>query len=333
MTDPAPPPPPPLGPPAIRLRPPRKWLGPAGGWLIFLAFTFLWFCNVLFDWLVIHNVQLSPNSLVLGGFGMVAGFVYTMAYRLRPQDGISIARLILAVVLGGLLSTQLAIFIESPLALAFGNTPHGLLVLHSLAGVIEEACKIVTVLIVARGLRVRNARTGLFIGGAVGFGFAAFEDMRYAVGSVSQFPLFHSQLGTVIYVTYTRDLFGPFDHPILTALLASALFAATRNGRFRLTLRVVLVYLAVAVVHGLIDTVSDLLAPSVGDAVAGNLGLVAHVLLSLGLGIFWLVYSRRVSRRVLAGYAAEEIASVLNAPPPPPAAPPAVPDPAIPAPA
>jgi RsiW-degrading membrane proteinase PrsW (M82 family) len=295
MTDPTIPASPILPP----LRAPRKWLGPAGGWLVFLAFTFLWFCNMLYNWLVLHHVSLSPNSLVLGGFGMAAAFIYTLAYRLRPNDGITVARLLITFLLGGLLSTQLAIFIESPLVSALGTSRQGDLVLHSLAGVIEEACKIVTVIILARGLTVRNARTGLFIGGAVGFGFAAFEDMRYAAESLTAFSVVPGHLGTVIFITYSRDLFGPFDHPIMTALLAAALFAATRNGRFRITPRVVLVYLAVSVVHGLIDASADLLAYTLPVAAAELLGLIVHIVLSLGLGTVWLIYSRGLRRRML----------------------------------
>jgi RsiW-degrading membrane proteinase PrsW (M82 family) len=283
---------------------PYRWLGPAGGWIVFLAFTFFWFCNVLYDQFIVGRVALTPNSLVLGGFGMTAGLIYTLAYRLRPQDGITVLRLLLTFVLGGLLSTQLAIFIEGPLGLALG--PSNDLVLHSLAGVIEEACKIVTVILVSRGLVVRNARTGLFIGGAVGLGFAAFEDMRYAASSLTDPSLLlHSSLAQVVYVTYSRDLFGPFDHPIMTALLASVLFAATRNGQFRITGKVVLAYLAVSVVHGLIDTVPDVLAAASGRLAYTELGSILigygpHAVLSLGLGVVWLVYSRRVNRQLLA---------------------------------
>jgi hypothetical protein len=105
----------PPAPPAQPARAPRKWLGPRGGWFVFLAFTFFWFCNVLFDALIVGRVSLSTNSLVLGGFGMTGALIYTLAYRLRPAEGISVVRLLLAFLLGGLASTQLAILIELPL--------------------------------------------------------------------------------------------------------------------------------------------------------------------------------------------------------------------------
>ncbi len=288
-------------PPAAIARPPRRWLGPWGGVLVFLAFSFFWFCNVLFDQLVLHGVGLSPNSLVLGGFGMTAALVYTLAYRLRPTDGISVVRLGLAFVLGGLFSTELAILIEAPLVLALGSSPNANLVAHSLAGVIEEACKLLAVVIAARGLVVRNARTGLFLGGAVGLGFAAFEDMRYASAALSGAVGDHDQLWSVISVTFGRDVIGPLEHPVMTALLAAALFAASRNGRFRITGSVVLVYLGVAAAHGLVDAAPDLLSLVLrSQLLSAELGALVGILVAIGLGTVWLVYSRRLKRRMLA---------------------------------
>jgi RsiW-degrading membrane proteinase PrsW (M82 family) len=304
----APPPPmyPPYPPPPLVLvaKPPRKWLGPKGGWLVFLGMTVFWLCNVLYDQFALHHVALSPNSLILGGFGMTGALTYTLAYRLRSADGISVVRLLLAFLLGGLFATELAVLIESPLV-TFGlaSNPHGTLIIESLAGVIEELCKIAAVVISARGLAIKTARNGLFLGGAVGLGFAAFEDMKYAATSLAD-PVFgHSGLGSVIGVTFGRDLFGPFEHPVLTALLAAGLFAATRGGRYRITLAVVGVYLGVAVVHGLIDSLPALVALGTGggSGVSGQLpGALLSILMIIGIDVVWLVYSRRLRRRMLA---------------------------------
>jgi RsiW-degrading membrane proteinase PrsW (M82 family) len=314
MTDYPPPPPPtsvPFGAPPPYLAParraprlPHKWLGPAGGWLVFLGLTFFWFCNVLYDELVLHHLGLSPNSLILGGFGMTAALIYTIAYRLRPQDGISVVRLGLAFLLGGLFSTEIAILIEGPLVQALGANPHGVLIAHSLAGVIEEACKLLAVVIAASGLLVRNARNGLFIGGAVGLGFAAFEDMRYAAASLVDGAVGHDQLVPLLDVTFGRDLIGPIEHPVMTALLSAALFAASRGGRFRITGTVLLAYLAIATAHGLIDASPDLLALVIPRAqLAAGLGAGIGILIALGLGTFWLVYSRRLRRRMFTAEA------------------------------
>jgi RsiW-degrading membrane proteinase PrsW (M82 family) len=308
MTDLSTPPPPaypPFPPPPLVVvaKAPRKWLGPKGGWLVFLGMTVFWLFNVLYDQFALHHVALSPNSLILGGFGMTGALAYTLAYRLRPADGISVVRLLLAFLLGGLFATELAIMIEAPLVtFAFAGNPHGTLIAESLAGVIEELCKIAAVVIAARGLAIKTARNGLFLGGAVGLGFAAFEDMKYAAASISD-PLFgHNGLGSVIGVTFGRDLFGPFEHPVLTALFAAGLFAATRNGRYRITLAVVGVYLGVAAIHGLIDSLPALIAllTGSGSTATGQLpGALLSIAVIIGLDIVWLVYSRRLRRRTL----------------------------------
>ncbi len=282
-------------------KPPRKWLGPAGGWLIFGAMLLFWLINLLWDQLVAHRIELSPNTLALGGFGMASAFIYTMAYRLRPADGVTPLRLVLAFLFGGLFSSELALFLEIFVGyIPAGSSGNQALVVRELAGVIEEACKLLAVVIAARGLTVRNARTGLFMGGAVGFGFAAFEDMRYAYGALAATPHSSGQFLAVAEVTIGRDIIGPLEHPIMSAFLAAALFAASRNGRFRVTTGVVGVYLVVAAVHGLIDTVPYLVQESVGGGAGGLLGTAIDLVLAIGLGIAWLVYTRRLRRRMIA---------------------------------
>ncbi len=285
---------------AVAAKPPRRWLGAKGGWLVFLGMTAFWLFNVLYDQFALHHVALSPNSLILGGFGMTGALIYTLAYRLRPADGITVVRLLLAFLLGGLFATELAVMIEAPLVtFVFSSNPHGTLIAESLAGVIEELCKITAVVIAARGLAMKTARNGLFLGGAVGLGFAAFEDMKYAAASITD-PLFgHNGLGSLIGVTFGRDLFGPFEHPVLTALFAAGLFAATRNGRYRITITVVGVYLGVAAVHGLIDSLPALVAlvTGSGTGVAGQLpGALSSIAVIVGLDVVWLIYSRRLRR-------------------------------------
>ena len=290
--------------PAKNYRPkqPRKWIGPAGGWLIAALFFVLWLIHLIFNELVTHSTVLSPNTLILGGFMMAAAFLYTMAYRLRPTDGVTPLRLILAFLFGGLFATELAFWPELGLSfirLGFGGDPT--IVLTSLVGFIEEGCKLFAVLIASRGLKVRNARTGLFMGGAVGFGFAAFEDMRYAWESIAAAPHASDQFWAVIQITLSRNVIGVFEHPILSAMIASAVFAAANNGRFRATPRVVGVFVIFAVVHSLIDTLPYFVSSAAGNGVGGDLlSELPDVVIALGLGVVWLVYSRRVNRRMFA---------------------------------
>jgi protease PrsW len=319
MTD-APPPPPPyppyppyppnpvvMAPPVVAARPtlPRKWLGPKGGWLIFLVLTALWGANLIFNAVILHTSGVSPNTMVLGGLGMTAGLLYTVAYRIRPHDGISPLRLILAFVFGGLLATELAAWIELLLEVVpVGSLADKDILVRSLAGIIEEACKLLAVVVFARGLAKRTAITGLFLGGAVGLGFAAFEDMKYAVTFFDHPQPGFSPVGSLITITLGRDALGPFEHPVFTALVAAALFAATLNGRFRLTPRVIGVYLLVALAHGLVDAPYSIFLALLHNR-TGSIGLAFLVAVGavLTLDIVWLRYARRLRREDDAAYA------------------------------
>jgi RsiW-degrading membrane proteinase PrsW (M82 family) len=288
-------------PPAVT----RKWLGRFGGWIIFGVFTGFWLLNLLFNWFTTHEVALSPNTLAFGGFGMTAALLYVFAYRLRPQDQLTPLRLVLAFLLGGLFTTELAFFVELFVSyIPIGSVSHSGLLVRALAGVIEESLKLAAVVIAARGLAVRNARNGLLLGGAVGLGFAAFEDMRYATATLGA-PLFaHSQLASVIGVTLGRDLLGPLEHPIFTALIAAALFSASDNGRFRITGRVVAVFVGVAAAHGLIDSSPAILGFWIPSNVATGLGALVDLIVIIAAGIVWLRYSRRVRDQTLHAEAA-----------------------------
>jgi RsiW-degrading membrane proteinase PrsW (M82 family)/L-amino acid N-acyltransferase YncA len=236
-------------------KPPHKWLGRKGSLLIVALGTVLWFGTVLFEVIVFHVNEAPTNSLLIGGFTVASAFIYTMAYRLRPSDRLSVSRLLVAFMVGGILSTTLASPLNGLDNLWSGGTlGNGSLVTLSLAGVVEELVKILIVLVVSIGLPRKNVRNGLFLGGAVGFGFAAIEDVSYARAAWNN--AFHDHVPALppeIYTVISRDVIGIFGHPLFTALFAAAVFAAVRNGRFRLTWRVVVAYLGVAFAHGLFD--------------------------------------------------------------------------------
>jgi RsiW-degrading membrane proteinase PrsW (M82 family) len=289
----------------------RKWLGSKGGWIILGVMLIVWLAHLLFDSIVIGDLVLTPNSLVLGGFMMTGAIIYTMAYRLGPDDGVTPLRLLLAFLVGGLAATELAFIVEDLVVhIPVGSPANQSFLVHALAGIIEEGCKLLVVVVAARGLKVRTARSGLFVGGAVGLGFAAFEDMRYAFESIIGVPE-PGRLGQVLEVTLTRNVIGPLEHPIMSALIAAALFAASRNGRFRITPVVVGVYLVISAVHGLIDTlpqfvVGGLVRDGAPQLLVYILGLAPDVVLALLLGVVWLVYTRRLRARTRAAALAEQ---------------------------
>jgi RsiW-degrading membrane proteinase PrsW (M82 family)/GNAT superfamily N-acetyltransferase len=293
-------PPPPIAAPVARA--PRKWLGRKGGLLIVALGAFLWFGNVLFEVIVFHTAEAPTNALLIGAFTVACAFIYTMAYRLQPSDGLTATRLLLAFLVGGILSTTFAAPIDELVDLWSGGIPRDPSILAlSLAGVIEELAKILIVMLVSIGLARKNVRNGLFIGGAVGFGFAAIENIGYAREVWNEaFAAHHAALGVEIWVVISRDVIGIFGHPLYTALFAAALFAATRNGRFRITWRVVLAYLGVAFAHGLFDATQTLVFRATHS---DGLALVTFYLVVIAeavtLSLIWRSISRRANQ--LAG--------------------------------
>jgi RsiW-degrading membrane proteinase PrsW (M82 family)/GNAT superfamily N-acetyltransferase len=282
------------------IRPPRKWLGRKGGLLIVALGTVLWFGTVLFELAFNHVNEAPTNALFIGGFTVASAFIYTMAYRLRPTDGLSVTRLLVAFLVGGILATTFAAPLNTLDNLWSGGTPSDTsLTSLGLAGVVEELVKILIVLLVSVRLPQKTVRNGLFLGGAVGFGFAAIEDVEYARQAWNDAYAEHTAaLPPEILNVVTRDVIGIFGHPLFTALLAAAVFAAVRNGRFRLTWRVVLTYLGVAFAHGLFDFSGEYVyrltfSSFLSEVASYFVAVVEAVVLSL----IWRAVSRRANRQ------------------------------------
>jgi ribosomal protein S18 acetylase RimI-like enzyme len=169
--------------------------------------------------------------------------------------------------------------------------------------VVEELVKILIVLLVSVRLPQKTVRNGLFLGGAVGFGFAAIEDVQYARQAWNAAYADHvAALPPEIFTVVSRGVIGIFGHPLFTALLAAALFAAVRNGRFRVTWRVILVYLGVAFAHGLFDLTGDLVYRL---TFSNLLAQVAFYFVAIAeaviLSLIWRSVSRRANRQLQIG--------------------------------
>lgn len=293
-------PPPPIVPlPPVASKAPSKWLGRKGGLLIVALGAVLWFGTVLFEVIVFHVNEAPTNSLLIGGFTVASAFIYTMAYRLRPSDEFSVARLLMAFMVGGILTTALASALNGLDNLWSGGAPGDpSLVSLSLAGVVEELVKIAIVLAVSTGLPRKNARNGLFVGAAVGFGFAAIEDVAYARSAWND--AFHDHVAALppeIFSVVSRDVIGIFGHPLYTALLAAAVFGAMKKGRFRLTWHLIFACLGVAFAHGLFDLSGDLVYRLTRSSGAGQAAFYFVVVTeAVVLSLIWRRASRRANR-------------------------------------
>jgi RsiW-degrading membrane proteinase PrsW (M82 family) len=211
----------------------------------------------------------------------------------------SLPRLLIAFGLGGLVAVTVGSTFDSLLSRAApgaGSTPS--LVVLSLAGISEELAKILAVVLVSRKLADKSMRNGLFLGGAVGLGFAALEDLAYAVNFYENPPaqLHLSHIGAALVLVPTRAILTPLLHPLYTSLFAAALFAASKNGRFRITWRVVVAYLGVALAHGLWDGGAGVLQHVTGVVQYVAAFIVVFLVypgVIVGTGLIWLKVARR----------------------------------------
>lgn len=301
-------------PPAVTAEQPVPlWRRRHASRTFFLSGLGLWLFLLLVPHVLLGNEAIVPAWILLGS-GLAAGtLLFMMARRVQPADGVTITVLLWAVLAGGFLAIALGSTFDSLIGVAatdLQENPHDVGLFF--AGLAEELAKIIAVVVVAWRLPVKAARGGLFVGGAVGVGFAVLENLWYigqawaqGVEASEKLAAGASPLEIVLVhpafeaarTAFARTLFDPVGHPLWTALFAAALFAATRNGRFRVTVGVVLTYLGVAVMHGLWDgntVIWGMLFPKT-PAMAG-LAVPVMLILAIVFALLWRFWARRINR-------------------------------------
>ena len=243
------------------------------GWRrTFLTGLLLWIASVVVTALT-ENLLMIPTVVLLGSFLVPATAVdwYLDHYR---SDLATPARVARAFILGGF--GVLAATVLEALVL-----PSGLLVFSG-AGLIEELVKLLGLVLVARQLGCYRTRDGIVLGAAIGFGFAALESSGYALSAllVREDRTVVFSLGSLVSTEIVRGFLAPFGHGLWTAIVGGALFAASKQGRLRLSWSVVAAYLAVVLLHASWDSmwiVAMVLSalylevPTVGDPWIGTL--------------------------------------------------------------
>jgi len=196
------------------------------------------------------NPNLYPTVILVGNFLIPVVFV-AFLYDHQHLSTLSFPTIAMSFVLGGVLGVLGASILEPLLLPAPTNPGDGLTLTSALMiGLIEEGCKIVAVIWLARRWQHTQEMDGLLLGAAAGMGFAALESTGYAFTTliVSQ-----GQVSTSIIETVLRGLLAPFGHGAWTAILGAVLFRTSGPHRFRLTGQVLLTYLLVVALHGLWD--------------------------------------------------------------------------------
>jgi RsiW-degrading membrane proteinase PrsW (M82 family) len=217
-------------------------------WLrVLLGGLALWTATVVVTYLT-DNINLVPTLVLLGSFVVPVTFV-AWAFEHRDSGELTAGLVLSTFVTGGVLGVLSASLLESYLL-------HPSPVLFLGVGLIEEASKLIALMVLTRPLRTKSLRDGMILGGAVGLGFAAFESAGYAF--TAMFTVNGLSLIEVVQTELLRGVLAPFGHGLWTAILGGVLFSASSRDRFAITGRLVLAYLGVSVLHGLWDSMHSI---------------------------------------------------------------------------
>jgi protease PrsW len=228
-------------PVSVRPRTARLWLR------IFLVGLGLWLATVVVTFLT-GNPNLIPTLVLLGSFLVPVTFI-AWAFGRRDTGEVTAGLIFNTFVTGGVLGVLAASLLESYLL-----HPSPLLFIG--VGFIEEAVKLVVLMVLTRNLTTKSAHDGMILGASVGFGFAAFESAGYAF--TAMFTAQGLSLMQLVETELLRGLLAPVGHGLWTAILGGVLFSASGRRHFAITGRLILAYLGVSLLHGLWDWMHNL---------------------------------------------------------------------------
>ncbi|GHO83208.1 PrsW family intramembrane metalloprotease [Dictyobacter formicarum] len=244
------------------------------------------------------NPNLYPTVIIIGNFLIPIVFVVFL-YDHQHLSSLSPGTIGRSFGIGGILGVLGASILESIL-LPRPDTPDQGLTFSTalLVGLIEEGCKILAVIILARRMQPRSQMDGLLLGAAVGMGFAAFESTGYAF---TAFLATQGHISASLFSTILRGLLAPFGHGTWTAILGAVLFRQNQRGHSFFSLPVILTYLFVSVLHGLWDGFPLFLFPFIVDVSGIDIPLATIIIGLLGLVILTVVYQGAIRQRILTG--------------------------------
>ena len=222
------------------------------GWLRVLLVGIALFIVTTIVMFATGNPNLYPTVILVGNFLVPIVFV-TFLYDHQHLSTLAPTTITQSFVIGGVLGVLGASVLEPLLLSTAANIDQGLTMgTAMMIGLIEELCKIVAVVIMARRLRHNAEIDGLLLGAAIGMGFAALESTGYAF---TAFLASRGFVGASIVETVLRGAFAPFGHGVWTAILSAVLFRQSAPHNFRISGSVILTYLFVSLLHGLWDGV------------------------------------------------------------------------------
>ncbi len=287
-------------------RPQRRLPSHGHSWQrVFQTGMWLWVSSVIVTaWT--GAVTMIPTVVLVGSFLVpVTAVVWYMDHYRSPAC--SVRRVLEALLVGGMVGVLMAAALEAWL-------PRGGIPFYVGVGLLEEGAKLAALMFVVRGLTRHTTRDGVVLGAAVGFGFAALESSGYAFTSLLVRDGHHMvglSLSNLVFTELVRGVLAPVGHGLWTAILGGVLFSANRFRSPRITGRVVIALVAVAMLHASWDsmrvfalaltalftaTPAQRVAAAMGERVAATTGQlwafvafeIAGLALISALGFLWL---------------------------------------------
>jgi len=247
----------------------------SNSWWRVLLIGFLFYFATLLALVLTGNPVLFPTVVMVGSFMIPVTYV-AFFYDRRYLSRLTVPAIAQGFIYGGLFGVLAASLLE-PLFIRRLDLTTAFSV-----GLIEEFVKVLGILVIARRLGHDSEMDGLLLGVAAGMGFASLESSGYAF---SAFLRSGGSLSVTVFVTLLRGILSPIGHGTWTAILISVLFRESRQGHFRINLKVIGAYLTVSILHGLWDGLPGAITILFGeglDVFAGQ-ALVAMI----GLFLLW----------------------------------------------
>ena len=240
------------------------------------------------------NPNLFPTVILIGNFLVPVVFV-AFLYDHQHISALSIDTVAASFGIGGVLGVLGATVIESLVVPVPSNPTQGLSLGGAfLVGLIEEGCKGLVVILLARNIRHTSQMDGLLLGGAVGMGFAALESTGYAFTALL---ISHGLISASLTSTVLRGLLAPFGHGVWTGILGAVLFRESGPRHFRITGLVILAYLFVSVLHTIWDGLPFTLILTIGSGSGVAVPVTSIIVGIIGLIVLSMLYRGAISRQ------------------------------------
>ncbi|WP_063837063.1 PrsW family intramembrane metalloprotease [Phaeacidiphilus oryzae] len=234
-------------PPAAAHRDAVPAAPPTFHWLTWLASGAALWAAAVAVLFATGNTYLIPTVVLLGSFTVPAAFV-VRAHERYGRD-IGTQTIVTCFAVGGVIGVLGASVLEHYLL-------HPSVWMYCGVALIEEAVKAAVLVLITRRLPLTGRRTGLVLGAAVGFGFAAFETAGYALdAAISVRGL---DLRGLVETEALRGVLAPVGHGLWTGLLGAVLFEYRLGTRFTVNRPIVLTFLGVSALHAFWDSTTGI---------------------------------------------------------------------------